>query len=286
MPTVLQAIENLQARWDVSPAGSREEPIFILSAGWRSGSTMLQRLVLSDPDVLIWGEPYAHCDLVRRLADSLCAFNENYPRDDFLIREYTTDSDSRGKLSDLWVANLYPMPTDLIEAHRRFFMTMFQEPAKQLGYSRWGFKEVRLSAAYARYLKLLFPAARFLFLCRNPYSAYRSYRTFRAWYDKWPSPPVFTARQFGSVWRSLTESFMENYIQIGGRFIRHEDLVTGHLNVAELKQYLGLDTNVSKVERTIEGVRIEKPRQLSYLEHRMLASVVEPLASRLNYEPN
>ena len=35
----------------------REAPIFLLATGWRSGSTLLQRILVTDPHVLLWGEP-------------------------------------------------------------------------------------------------------------------------------------------------------------------------------------------------------------------------------------
>lgn len=40
-----------------------ENPVFILSAGWRSGSTLLHRMIMADEKVMIWGEPYAHSNI-------------------------------------------------------------------------------------------------------------------------------------------------------------------------------------------------------------------------------
>src|SRR5215470_16856110 len=35
--------------------GESESPIFLLSIGWRSGSTLLQRDLVTDPRLLLWG---------------------------------------------------------------------------------------------------------------------------------------------------------------------------------------------------------------------------------------
>src|ERR1700759_2808533 len=61
-PTVEQltkSIEVLDARVS-NPSNARletEAPIFLLSTGWRAGSTLLQRILVTDPSLLLWGEP-------------------------------------------------------------------------------------------------------------------------------------------------------------------------------------------------------------------------------------
>src|SRR5262245_48832244 len=50
---------------------STEKPIFILSAGWRSGSTLVQRCVMSGGEAMIWGEPYGPFGLFDALADPI-----------------------------------------------------------------------------------------------------------------------------------------------------------------------------------------------------------------------
>ena len=49
-----------------------ESPIFLLAAGWRSGSTLLQRILVTDPSVLLWGEPFGEMALASGLATLLC----------------------------------------------------------------------------------------------------------------------------------------------------------------------------------------------------------------------
>ena len=67
-------MRQLQALCPPPADPADDAPIFLLSAGWRSGSTMLQRLLMSDPGVLIWGEPYDECGLVQALAGCAKAF--------------------------------------------------------------------------------------------------------------------------------------------------------------------------------------------------------------------
>ncbi len=231
----------------------------------------------------MWGEPYAHCDYIRKMADSLKIFQSDLPREQFFIDHYQSDGDPGNKVSDAWVANLYPMPTDLIEAHREFFLRLFLNPAKDAGYSRWGVKEVRLSADYAYYLKFLFPEAKFLFLYRDPYKAYQSYKTFRAWYNVWPETPVFTPVQFGKHWKELLDSYISSHKSVDGFLIKYEDLCHGNLDYDALAEYLDEPVNREILETKVAGQRATNEQGLSSLEIRLLRSVVEPTASKLGY---
>ena len=282
--SVTEAIETFERRWPAGGDRSGERPIFILSAGWRSGSTLLQRLVLSGGDALIWGEPYDHCDLVRRLADSLKGISADYPPESFFRRaQLSGDREYSGE----WVANLYPEPRSLGRAHRDFFCTLYAEPARSAGFSRWGFKEVRLSADYARYLRWLFPEARLLLLYRNPYEAYRSYRRFRGWYDRWPDEPVLTPAQFGSRWRDLAGGFVEQSDVLGAHLVKFEQLRADGATVRAISDYTGMTLKPEVLEKRIAG-RGEgtiTPQKPSTSEIRALARQVEPLASRLGYAP-
>ena len=54
-PKLAEGIKVFQDRWPDVASSSEDAPIFILSAGWRSGSTLLQRMLT--PECLIWGNP-------------------------------------------------------------------------------------------------------------------------------------------------------------------------------------------------------------------------------------
>ena len=283
MPSVSTAIQTVRSRWNIPDSHESHHPIFVLSAGWRSGSTLLQRLVLSAPEILMWGEPYAHCDYIRRMADSLRMFQPDFPRDHFFIDSFHKSGNESDVLTQKWVANLYPMPQDLIEAHRMFLLRLFWHPAEQAGYSRWGIKEVRLSIEYAEYLRFLFPDAKFLFLCRNPYEAYQSYKSFRAWYDVWPSSPILTPRQFGRHWGKLAEGFVDGHDRVGGRLIKYEDLCDDNVDLDELSDYLDLPIDSSVIGDRQTGVRTRDKVELSRLDRMLLRRAVEPIARQLGY---
>ena len=67
-------------KWNVPPIEQGGKPVFALASIWRSGSTLLQRLLCSDPDILLWGEPYGDAGFLPGLANSArCLLRSGHP---------------------------------------------------------------------------------------------------------------------------------------------------------------------------------------------------------------
>jgi hypothetical protein len=273
-------LATLEASYS-APEDDTVAPIFLLSAGWRSGSTLLQRLVMSDKRVLIWGEPYDECGPIQAMADTLKAFRPDWPP-----AEYYYDGTPPGQLTGSWVANLFPAPDALWRAHRAFHDTLFDAPASQAGAARWGIKEVRLGIEHARYLRWLYPKARFVLLYRHPLDAYRSYcRYGRSWYDVFPDRPMFTPTAFGTHWRRLMEGYLEGAESIGAMLLRYEDLIGPTPPLAELDAYLGIQTDHGVLTKKVgSSERDGKKAQVNALERWLLKRAVGPIAAQLGYD--
>lgn len=60
--------------------GSHGAPIFLLSAGWRSGSTLLQRMLMEfNDDIVIWGEPFDHSNIYDNMMNQFRCFTTSWP---------------------------------------------------------------------------------------------------------------------------------------------------------------------------------------------------------------
>ena len=279
-PDIASSVERLHSALPVTEAMDDEEPIFLLSAGWRSGSTLLQRLVMSDSRVLIWGEPYDECGIIQALANTTKPFRAAWPP-----AEYYYDGRPPGELTSEWIANLFPALENFRSGHRALLHTMFCEPARRAGVPRWGLKEVRLGIEHGFYLRWLYPRARFVFLYRNPLDAYRSYSRYgRSWYDTFPDKPVFTPAAFGHHWRRLMQGFLRDAKRLDAMMLRYEDLIGDHPPLDELEAHLGIQVNRLVLKEEVGGSdRSSRPVKVTQLEKWLLRRAVSPVAANLGY---
>jgi hypothetical protein len=287
-PRLKDGIAVVRRRWPDVRSPSMDAPIFLLSAGWRSGSTLLQRQVMTSSDVLVWGEPYGHAAAIDRLAEPVRCMTDAWPHDDWFDVPAPVDPAARQS----WTANLFPPVAALLAAHVRWFETLFAEPARAAGYPRWGLKEIRLTGDHAHYLRWVFPRARIVMLYRNPYHAYRSYRRWRSWYLRWPDDPVRGPARFGAHWRDAVTSFEAERAAVGAMVVRFEDLAEGRSETtAALTRHLDVATvPATTLARLDSRPRPERgERMLDAVpsdELAALRAVVDPVAARLGYLPD
>lgn len=276
--SIIKGLEQVEQRWPDVQSHEQQSPVFILSAGWRSGSTLMQRLIMSKQSILVWGEPYSDARIISHLADGISAITKSWPEDRWFVDQYDLN-----KLDSTFVANMYPPVEDMQQACLVYFKTMFELPAKKRGFERWGLKDVRLTIEDAHFIKWLFPNAKFVFLCRNPFDAYKSYRVDRSWYFEWPDKPVFTATEFGRNWNMLATGFYQGAENLGGMFIRYEDLVSGVLNSNDLETYLDCQIDTSLLGTKV-GSHHSSGEKLPSYELKQLKKEVEGIANILGYK--
>lgn len=277
-------IRSLQERFALPDPPPANRPVFVFAPTWRSGSTLVQRLVNSSGEVWMWGEVYTRCNQFRQLSAVFQSTHEGYPFPDIF-------PDDRGSEppSSSWVANLSPDPSHLIAAHRRYWDRLLAEPVRSRGIDRWGFKEVQLSADHAAYMKALYPDARVVVLIRDPYAAWLSYYRWRNWYAQYPDEPVVTVSHFGRLWQTRTEGFLEAADDLDALVLRYEDVIDAGDALRRLERHVGISVDRSVLDEKVGSAETETPgekrRHTGFLERMALRRAVEPAASRLGYEP-
>jgi hypothetical protein len=95
---------------------------------------------------------------------------------------------------------------------------------------------------------------------------------------------VFTAREFGKLWKELLEGFLAGHAKVEGNLVRYEDLVSGRLEVRQLENWAEVTCDPSILGRKVDGRGDRHLARLTDIEARMLALSVEPLASSLGYD--
>jgi hypothetical protein len=238
-----------------------EQPIFLFATGQRCGSTLLQRLLNSCPDILIWGEHggYLNSFVLQEYPALLewgSRFSDN--RKIFLVEGY-----------DNFAPNMMvPEDYELWHAATAHIAALFGVPAAKLGRYIWGFKEVRYGAKVALFLQKCFPKARFIHLTRNVMDCYLSLKNWENsqshWEHKWTENSL-------ENWKRINSSFLTPDEKISNLFsVKYEVMVAEPKQFIEkLSQFLEISPDSfdhSVFERRIHGPgaegRAERPKIL------------------------
>ncbi|MCW5891966.1 MAG: sulfotransferase [bacterium] len=209
-------------------------PVFVLGHA-RSGTTLLQRVLNSYDDVLVWGE---HAGIVRPLADAYFGglatpnlFEHARP-----LAEVLRDSAAASSWQ-AWMTWLGPAEWPV--AFRRMLETLFV-PEGLPGKRVWGFKEIRYGAEPGdrtlAFLHALWPDARFAFVVRNPLNTFASHRRMPGGAGTLPALVRQTTR-----WSRRYAHYREFEATSGARcfWVVYEELVAERGAVHDLVRDLG-----------------------------------------------
>ena len=199
------------------PTDATDRPIFVLASGWRTGSTLVQRLLCSHSDIHIWGE---HRGVILHL-EQACNAIEDLQR---VSEQHGAAFRKQG--SNGWLAMMNPPDQHFRVGLRALLEAYYREPTLALGKSRWGFKEVRYPISTARFLHRLYPEARFLLLVRHPEDCLASARATRTLFlKKGLLAEIGGVGCFLDYWTRIAASFLEPWDDAVSLRIRYEDLV-------------------------------------------------------------
>ncbi len=259
-----------------------EAPIFLVSTGWRTGSTLLQRILVTDPRLFLWGEPLSHVTIVSTIAEMV---NDLRPRD--LKLWYTQPNLNKlnsSWLATSWIANLYPYGDDFRSALRSLFDRWLGEPTRQRGFARWGLKEVRLGAVEASLLYWLYPNAKFVMISRHPYDCYVSLcgTGWRPVYHRRPTLRVDSVTAFARYWNRLAVGWSQLPEGFPSFHVKYEDLVNGKVDFRKLESWLGIEIRENIALSLVVGHSSVRPRPRWY-ERRIIACEAAPGMRALGY---
>jgi hypothetical protein len=253
-------------------------PVFVLAGGGRTGSTLVQRLLISTGEIMVWGE---HGGV---LLDALQRFV--YGMRDWIEREGVASQREAflQQRANAWISNINPVHDAFVTAARAALLHALAEPAAALGYRRWGFKEIRYNGTAIGLLKTLFPDAPIIVLVRHPAAMLGSIKV-APWYKK-----DYDARPevFLGGWAAISSSLVAATSEFPGVLVlRYEDLTSDPQRALEaLARHVNVD--VERFDAMTLSVRqrgpVEEPSPLDERDRVALAArAVRQAALTLGY---
>lgn len=153
-------------------------PIIVTSPAVRCGTTLVQRLLSSSPDTLIYGEPCA-ADLefgLQMLAHKLMIFRQNAAGHERL------HAATVGGTVNAWISDLMPSQENYINGLVRGAVAGLEacrNDAAQNGRSLWGIKYPGWSPWTVSQVRELMPFARWVVVCRDLEGTLKSAKTWK-----------------------------------------------------------------------------------------------------------
>lgn len=215
----------------------KENPIFILSFSWRTGSTLLQRVINSTGEALLWGEPHVMSNMFngfRRL------------RELSVETEWSRTEVANNGWESSWAPTMQPELDYIDTASKSMLYELYGKPVKDQGVNRWGFKEVRADAANnARFLKRIYPNCKIVFHYRDPFEMYESVRNTDFFSEfKDPYQPV-------RIWNANAVEVVDLLKKdFDGFLISHEELLSSKEKRDDLFDFLEINSR-EKVESVL-----------------------------------
>jgi len=156
-----------------------KKQLFVIGTG-RSGTTLIQRVINTFPNTIIWGE---HAGFLRQLSELYYFLKDNSSLHEFSYnnevpdeKKFDLSSYNNSKVWQAWI-NWY-RPADLNSIFRRIAEEIFC-PDEFETLSIWGFKEIRYGPddRVLDFLLEIYPDAVFLFITRDSLNTIESQMT-------------------------------------------------------------------------------------------------------------
>lgn len=246
---------------------------------------MLQRMITACGTTLVWGEAGGALD---RIAEAFSSYEQmlgpggqhyKFGFGGNGARQYEEFISADNEGYNKWIASMNPPKGTFINSFRLFLETAYAHPARELGYENWGIKEVQSGLESARFLKMLYPRAKFVFLVRHPFACLTSIKR-REWLDR---PNDARALEFyAEHWTRLAREFRQAEF---GQLVKYEELITSAAVQERLGKYLdceALNRNFKKLSRADWASHNEK--SLNFMEKRRLMRIARDEMQKYDYE--
>lgn len=263
----------------------QDTPVFIWAPSTRCGTTLLQRLITSSRDLLVFGEDLYFLERIPRYLTKLNQ-QEDHARESlerFLNGEY-----------NFWSPNVFPdldAYSRLIVEHFYELAGLYRRTAREGDFDGWGLKAPKFLPNSYELFKSLLPRARHVVIHRHVVDVLKSQKG-RGWID--------TEDRLRENARGWNDGVRELEDRLRGSenayFVSYDQLIENkHAGVRDLEAFLGIsgidlevfDVRVNTFQGSEEGRSPEQyvePKSLDDREHEIALEEAREALEVLGYE--
>jgi hypothetical protein len=237
-----------------------EEPVFIWSPSQRCGTGLLQRLITSSKEILVFGED-------RFFTDNLPDLMMEHAEHDEQIQE-STNKLASGDLSG-WFPSALPKCEDYLDALAGAFqliVNVYQKSSGEFGYARWGTKLPYAASGQIRAIRTLLPDSMHVFIYRNIFDVMRSIKA-RKWVESKEDFRVACNNWFNSVCQNIDIHGNREWFHV----VSYDELIDNpKIESEKIQKFLGLnDLDLGVFDHkvnTFQGEKSEGHSESLYVE--------------------
>lgn len=202
-------------------------PVFIWAPTARCGVTLLQRLITSSREVLVFGEDTF---LTNMLPMAIATYSgerkdSNEARKRLASGDYRFWSSAAHPDTQLYVQGLYQALSGVI--------SVYETSARAEGFKRWGVKEPNPNWDAVNFYATVFPRSKHLFVYRHIEDVMRSYKS-RGWLKT-----IDDVRNTATQWAVNMENILANRSSPRACVIQYEELLSGREKECQrIREYL------------------------------------------------
>jgi hypothetical protein len=152
-------------------------PVIVTAPTARNGITLIQRLLNSTRQIIVYGENKHLCEWIPELVFNVAGIHAKLRQNVEEVRQrFLTDT------TEFWSSTLWPdtglyYRETLVGFYR--LLEVYQECSQRYGFQRWGLKHPFNSPAHLERFMTLVPQGLFIFIYRNLYDVARSSKARR-----------------------------------------------------------------------------------------------------------